>query len=97
VTLRNVFQLWKERAEVLPFRVRRSSWAEDSYFIVQRVEIKEDYYKKTGKLYGKAYGQFYHHGKLCRSGYHGAETLCKASQEPIELNNAGSYQWQEVT
>lgn len=48
---KNVFQLWREGGETLPFRVVRWTWGPNSYFIVEKIEI--------GKWpYGKAWGRF---------------------------------------
>lgn len=54
----NVFQLWKDGGEKLPFKVIRWTWSHTSYFIVEEVQI--------GKWpYGKAWGRF------VRDGVHG--------------------------
>jgi len=39
---KNIFQLWKENGERLPFIVARNSWdaASGSYLVVERIEIK---------------------------------------------------------
>lgn len=52
----NVFQLWKEGGEKLPFKVSRWTWnTEKSAFLVERIEI--------GKWpYGKAWGRFTRNG-----------------------------------
>ena len=49
---KNVFQLWKEGGEKLPFKVIRWTWnPATSTFLVERIEI--------GKWpYGKAWGRF---------------------------------------
>jgi len=78
---RNVFQIWKDNKEKLPFFVRRSSWSGYSKFLVTKIEIKEEYYKKTGNLYGFAYGHYYNDGK--KGEYQG-------------LGCAGCYQWMMV-
>ena len=78
---KNVFQLWSENGNV-PIKVQRWSWHPSTYFLVSKIEIKEDYYKKTGKLYGRAWGDMYLRGTL--------------SQKNIELNSAGSYQWRII-
>lgn len=55
---KNIFQLWRENGERLPFIVARNSWetAGGSYLVVQRVEIKT-------WPYGSAWGQYYYRGK----------------------------------
>jgi hypothetical protein len=79
-TNRNVFQLWMENSKVLPFKVRRFSWHPTTFFEVKRVEAKWDYYKRTGKLYGSAYGYMYVRGELV--------------DKDIQLSCAGCYQWE---
>lgn len=67
----------------LPIKVRRRSWHPTTYFLVKVInEVKWDYYKEKGKLYGKAYGDMYLRGKL--------------SSQNIRLDNSGSYQWELV-
>jgi hypothetical protein len=80
--LKNVFQLWMENNKKLPFKVRRFSWRPTTFFLVTKIEVKQDYYEKTGKLYGKAYGDMYLRGKLASQG------------KP--LNCAGCYQWELI-
>ena len=79
---KNVFELWSGNGRVCPFKVQRWSWHPTTYFIVSRVEIKEEYYKKTGKLYGTAWGDMYLRGQL--------------REQNIGLNCAGNYQWRII-
>ena len=53
---KNVFQLWKEGGEKLPFKVIRWTWnPATSAFLVERIEV--------GKWpYGKAWGRFIRDG-----------------------------------
>ena len=76
--MKNVFQLWMDDGKNLPYKVRRFSWHPTTYFLIKKVDVKWDYYEKTGKLYGKAYGDMYLKGRL---------TL-----QDTELNCAGCYQ-----
>ena len=78
---RNVFQIWKDNGEKLPFFVRRFSWSKNSKFLVTKVKINWSYYKEKGKLYGKAYGHYLNDNRKDKS---------------AELNCAGSYQWELV-
>lgn len=78
----NVFELWIERGKKLPFYVRRWSWHHTTRFLIERVVFKEDYYIKTGKPYGFAYGKFFQHNRL--------------SDITQPLSCAGCYQWEEV-
>ncbi len=80
--MKNVFEIWNDNNEQLPFFVRRHSWGKNSKFLVTEIEIKEEYYKKTGKLYGVAKGFFYRRGD--KEGFQG-------------LNCAGCYQWDKVS
>lgn len=80
--MKNVFQLWLENNKTIPFKVRRLSWHPSTYFVVKRVEAKWDYVEKSGKLYGKAYGDMYLRGKF--------------AEQNIMLGCAGCYQW-EIT
>lgn len=81
---KNVFEIWMENGKQLPFKVRRWTWHPTTYFIVTDIkDIKWDYYKKNGKLYGKAYGYLYVRGK-------------KKSEEKEKLDCAGCYQWELV-
>ncbi len=62
MTLRNVFQIWTDLGEKVPFAVRNKRWHPQTYYIVRKVEITEknrEYQRKTAKLYGKAWGDFY--------------------------------------
>lgn len=53
---KNIFQLWKENGELLPFKVIRWTWNPAvSAYLVEQVDI--------GKWpYGKAWGRFVHNG-----------------------------------
>ncbi|WP_210247022.1 hypothetical protein [Phyllobacterium endophyticum] len=47
---KNIFQLWREGGEALPFQVAKSSWAADAghFLVVERVEIKKWPYGAAG-------------------------------------------------
>jgi hypothetical protein len=52
----NIFQIWRENGERLPFKVRKDSWSESlgHFAVIEKIEI--------GKWpYGKAYGQYFFH------------------------------------
>lgn len=52
---KNVFELWKENGESVPFKVIRWTWNPTTVFLVERVEI--------GKWpFGKAWGTFIRNG-----------------------------------
>lgn len=55
---KNIFQLWKENGERLPFKVAKSTWSAEAghYLVVERVEIKK-------WPYGDAWGQYHWKGK----------------------------------
>ena len=53
---KNVFQLWKENGEQLPFKVIRWTWNPSaSAYLVERIEI-------GNWPYGKAWGRFIRNG-----------------------------------
>lgn len=54
---KNIFQLWRDNGEVLPFKVAKSSWSTEAghYLIVERIEIKT-------WPYGAAWGQYHWRG-----------------------------------
>lgn len=59
---KNIFQLWKENDEKLPFKVIRNSWDENKHYaVIERIEI--------GKWpYGNAYGQYFYNGIAGKKG-----------------------------
>lgn len=82
---RNVFQIWRDNGERVPFRVRRWSWNWYCFAVVVDIVISEkdmEYEVDTGKLYGKAEGRFFMRGK---------ERRCDGC-----LSCAGCYQWEFV-
>jgi len=82
--MKNVFQLWNENDGKLPFKVRRWSWHPSTYFLVKEIkDVKLDYFEKTGKLYGKAFGDMYLRSSL--------------RSQNKRLNCDGCYQWKIVT
>jgi hypothetical protein len=54
---KNIFQLWKENGEQVPFAVAKSTWSAEAghYLIVERVGIKE-------WPYGSAWGHYHWNG-----------------------------------
>lgn len=53
---KNIFQIWRDRGDVLPFEVIRWSWSPSSSFLVEQIEV--------GKWpYGKAWGRFIKDGR----------------------------------
>jgi hypothetical protein len=82
---KNVFQIWREHGEVVPFKVRRWSWSYPTYAVVTEVIVTEKnlaYYADTGKLYGKVKGFLVKDGRRADYGQ------C--------LSCAGCYQWEYV-
>ena len=54
---KNLFELWREGGEKLPFKVILDSWNETKHYaVVERVEIKD-------WPYGNAFGQYFFNGK----------------------------------
>jgi hypothetical protein len=79
---KNVFELWRDRGKVLPFKVRRAWWKEDKVVTVIRVTaVKQTW----NGYYGKAWvnDEWY---------------LADVDEESgmKELSCAGCYQWEEV-
>ena len=60
---KNIFQLWKENGERLPFKVAKSTWsaAKGHYLIVEKVEVKK-------WPYGDAWGHYHWHGRPSERG-----------------------------
>ena len=84
---KNVFQIWMDLNKKLPFKVRRWSWHPTTYFEVTGISFRkkdEDYYKRTGDLYGSAQGYMFLRGK-------------KVSDEEEGLGCAGCYQWELIS
>lgn len=81
----NIFELWKTNGEVLPFAVRRDSWATTTHVVVERIEIKK-------WPYGSACGWVYRKGiKQPAIG----ESFPSDDSAP-EISCAGCYQWNLV-
>jgi hypothetical protein len=47
--IKNIFEIWKDNEEKVPFTVRRQNWSDQYYTIVTKIEI-------TKWPYGNAYG-----------------------------------------
>lgn len=73
---KNLFEIWKENHQRLPFRAILDSWAEEleNYVIVEKIQIDK-------WPYGKAYGQYFFHGKRDRNG---------------QIDNAGTFRWRRL-
>jgi hypothetical protein len=46
---KNIFEIWRDNGETVPFAVRRWNWSDQYYTIVTKIEIKK-------WPYGNAYG-----------------------------------------
>jgi hypothetical protein len=59
----NLFELWKQNNEQLPFKATLDSWSEEAghYVLIEKIEIKK-------WPYGTAYGQYFFYGKAGRIG-----------------------------
>ncbi len=54
---KNIFQLWRENGEKLPFKAIIDSWDESKHYaLIEKIQIKE-------WPYGNASGQYFFHGK----------------------------------
>jgi len=53
---KNIFQLWRENGETLPFKVAKSTWSAEvgHYLVVERIEIKSSPY---GAAWGATIGE----------------------------------------
>jgi hypothetical protein len=60
---KNIFQIWKDGGEKLPFRVRLDSWSEyrGHYALIEKIEIRK-------WPYGNAFGQYFFNGVPGRTG-----------------------------
>jgi hypothetical protein len=88
----NVFQIWRESGERVPFAVRRDSWNPESFFIVTSIEIKKF-------PYGSASGYFVSY----RDSKHLADSCFEVDLVEVEknseftgLSSAGCYEWVRV-
>lgn len=79
---KNIFQIWKENEEKVPFAVRRWNWYENYYAVIERVEI-------TKFPYGKAYGFAVANGKY--SNHYDSKWNKK-----YPISCSGCYQWKLV-
>lgn len=61
---KNIFELWRENGEKLPFKAVIDSWSEAKghYALIEKIEIKK-------WPYGNAYGQYFFNGKPGEKGY----------------------------
>ncbi len=54
---KNLFEIWRENGEKLPFMAIIDSWDENKHYaLVERIEIKK-------WPYGNAFGQYFFNGK----------------------------------
>lgn len=60
---KNIFEIWKENGEKLPFKAIRNSWNENKghFVLIEKIEIKK-------WPYGKAYGQYFYNGQAGKIG-----------------------------
>jgi hypothetical protein len=60
---RNIFELWRENGERVPFDVVKSTWSPEAghYLVVERVEIKK-------WPYGTAWGHYHWNGRPTQRG-----------------------------
>jgi hypothetical protein len=78
---KNIFQLWRDAGERVPFRVVRNSWSatRSHVLIVERVELDK-------WPYGKAWGTFYYEGSPPEGGRIGvAGTYAWRLQRPGDI------------
>jgi hypothetical protein len=59
--VKNIFEIWRDNKEQLPFKVHLNSWSEKHFAVIEKIEI--------GKWpYGKAFGQYFFYGKPGKRG-----------------------------
>lgn len=80
----NVFEIWKDNSEYVPFAVRRDNWPDYCYTVVVKIEIKK-------YPYGNAYGFPVRNGK-----YTDHYEYDKKWREHRIIPCAGCYQWSKV-
>ena len=78
---KNIFEIWKDSGEKLPFAVRRQKWDEQYFTVVTGIQIKK-------WPYGKAYGYPTINGEY--SNHYEYDSQWKNSQI---IPCAGCYQW----
>ena len=78
---KNIFEIWKDNGEKLPFAVRRDNWSSEYASIVEEIEIRK-------WPYGIARGYATRNGKRSNHYSYSAEWR-KDRQIPC----AGCYQW----
>ncbi|MGB7787489.1 hypothetical protein [Methanoregula sp.] len=79
--LKNIFQIWKENDEKVPFAVRRRSVSGQYYTVVERIEIKK-------WPYGDAFGYPTINGQ-----YSGHYEYSKEWRNQKKIPCSGCYQW----
>jgi hypothetical protein len=82
--MKNIFQIWQENGERLPFKARRATWAKEHYVIVDDIKIKS-------WPYGIAYGKAYTWGEI--NEWHLYDKDWKTTGA---IPNAGAYKWLPV-
>jgi hypothetical protein len=78
---KNIFQIWRETGENVPFAVRRDNWAEHFYTVVEKIEIKK-------WPYGNAFGYPTINGR-----YSNHYEYAKEWKTERKIPCAGCYQW----
>lgn len=58
---KNIFQIWRENGENLPFKVHRWTWPDERYAEISQIEIKK-------WPYGTAWGTIYWNGREYEKG-----------------------------
>ncbi len=77
----NIFEIWNEIGETVPFAVRNYRWSDNKYAVVEKIEI--------GKWpYGNAYGYPTFNGQYSNSYEHD-----KKWRQTKQIPLAGCYQW----
>lgn len=64
--MRNIFELYLECGQVVPFRVRRNTWRNEHWLEVTEVRLAPR--TRDGRQYGEAFGVYHFAGKAPFSG-----------------------------
>ena len=87
----NIFQLYLENNQLVPFVVYRSNWGPNFGLVVTKVELNK-YPKNKGGPYGKAWG----YGLPPLDGQP-KKDYWGLPGNPKEISCAGCWQWESVT
>ena len=83
IRMKNIFEIWKENGEKLPFKVRRENWTmPDVFILVEKIVIKK-------WPYGDAFGKSMNKNKDGNEVISDVQYHCPGGK----IGCAGCYQW----